>query len=144
MLGNCAVARACGAAGVSAMGGWTGWGASEVGRAVGGPFARLRLALVPVMRLVLAPFAAPAPLALSDGWSVSLAVFQLGFSAVVSVTLWRLSAWQRRDGGVGQKAQGATARLGGERPRANAPDAQAPGGGRGGAPAGLRARGPTG
>src|SRR4051812_34474193 len=66
-----------------------------------------------------------APLALSDGWSVSLAVFQLAFSAVVSVTLWRLSAWQRRYEGLEEKLQDATARLVDERLRATAADADA-------------------
>ena len=58
------------------------------------------------------------PLALSDGLSVSLAVFQLVFSAVASVTLWRLSAWQRRYEGLEAKLQETAARLVDERLRA--------------------------
>jgi hypothetical protein len=91
------------------MGSVPGWGASGVGHAV----------------VVAVGGAALAPLGMSDGWSVSLAVFQLGFSAVVSVTLWRLSAWQRRYEGMEQKLQEATARLVDERLRANAADAEA-------------------
>src|SRR3954466_6505434 len=91
------------------MGGVPEWGASGVEHAVVAAVGRVAL----------------APLALSDGWSVSLAVFQLGFSAVVSVTLWRLSAWQRRYEGLEQKLQEATARLVDERLRANAADAEA-------------------
>src|SRR3954470_17646225 len=98
--------------GGNSMGGLPGWGASGAGDVVIGP-------------LGLAPFAPLTLLALSDGWSVSLAVFQLGFSAVVSVTLWRLSAWQRRYEGLEQKLQEATARLVDERLRANAADAEA-------------------
>ena len=51
------------------------------------------------------------PLALSDGLTISLAVFQLVFSAVVSVSLWRLTAWQRRYEGLESKLNEATARL---------------------------------
>ena len=51
------------------------------------------------------------PLALSDGLTVSLAVFQLVFSAVVSVSLWRLTAWQRRYEGLEGKLNDATTRL---------------------------------
>ena len=50
-------------------------------------------------------------LALSDGLTVSLAVFQLVFSAVVSVSLWRLTAWQRRYEGLEGKLNDATTRL---------------------------------
>ena len=50
-------------------------------------------------------------LAVSDGLTVSLAVFQLGFSAVVSVSLWRLTAWQRRYEGLEGKLNDATNRL---------------------------------
>jgi hypothetical protein len=54
----------------------------------------------------------PTPtLALSDGLTVSLAVFQLVFSAVVSVSLWRLTAWQRRYEGLEGKLNDATTRL---------------------------------
>jgi predicted nucleic acid-binding Zn-ribbon protein len=81
-----------------------GWDAAGADRAVVGPLA---------------------PLGLSDGWSVSLAIFQLGFSAVVSVTLWRLSAWQRRYEGLEQRLQDATERLVDERLRATAADADA-------------------
>ena len=52
-----------------------------------------------------------SPLALSDGLTISLAVFQLAFSAVVSVALWRLTAWQRRYEGLESKLNDATARL---------------------------------
>ena len=38
----------------------------------------------------------PFPVALSDALSVALALFQLAFSACVSVVLFRLTAWQRR------------------------------------------------
>jgi hypothetical protein len=58
------------------------------------------------------------PLALSDGFSVSLAVFQLVFSAVASLTLWRLSAWQRRYEGLEGKLHEATTQLVDERFRA--------------------------
>jgi hypothetical protein len=58
------------------------------------------------------------PLALGDGFSVSLAVFQLVFSAVVSITLWRLSAWQRRYEGLEGKLHETTTRLVDERFRA--------------------------
>src|SRR3954469_12379692 len=51
------------------------------------------------------------PLALSDGVTVSMAVFQLVFSAVVSVSLWRLTAWQRRYEGLEGKLHEATTRL---------------------------------
>jgi hypothetical protein len=50
-------------------------------------------------------------LALSDGVTVSLAVFQLAFSAIVSVSLWRLTAWQRRYEGLEGKLHDATSRL---------------------------------
>jgi hypothetical protein len=58
------------------------------------------------------------PLALGDGVSVSLAVFQLVFSAIVSITLWRLSAWQRRYEGLEGKLHETTTRLVDERFRA--------------------------
>ena len=51
------------------------------------------------------------PLALSDAVTVFLAVFQLGFSAVVSVALWRLTAWQRQYDGLEGKLHEATTRL---------------------------------
>lgn len=57
-------------------------------------------------------------LGISDGFSVSLAVFQLVFSAIVSITLWRLSAWQRRYEGLEGKLHEATTRLVDERFRA--------------------------
>ena len=66
----------------------------------------------------LLPAALPAPLALSDGLHISLAVFQLAFSAVVSVALWRLTAWQRRYEGLEQRLHETTARLVEERFRA--------------------------
>src|SRR5688572_6425271 len=51
------------------------------------------------------------PLAASDGVTVFLAIFQLVFSAVVSVSLWRLTAWQRRYEGLEGKLNDATTRL---------------------------------
>src|SRR5687767_1471670 len=57
------------------------------------------------------PEAPMFPLALSDPLTVSLAVFQLAFSAVVSVALWRLTAWQRKYEGLEGKLQDATTRL---------------------------------
>ena len=57
------------------------------------------------------------PLAMSDGFSFSLAVFQLVFSAVVSLALWRLTAWQRRYEGMEAKVQETTTRLVDERLR---------------------------
>ncbi len=50
-------------------------------------------------------------LALSDGFTVSLAAFQLVFSGIVSVALWRLTAWQRRYEGLEAKLHDATTRL---------------------------------
>ena len=49
---------------------------------------------------------------------VFLAVFQLVFSAVVSLTLWRLAAWQRRYEGLEDRLHEATTRLIDERFRA--------------------------
>ena len=57
-------------------------------------------------------------LALSDALTVSLAVFQLAFSAVVSISLWRLTAWQRRYEGLEGKLHETTTRLVDERFRA--------------------------
>ena len=51
------------------------------------------------------------PLALADGLTVSLAVFQLLFSAVVSLSLWRLTAWQRKYEGLETRLHDATTRL---------------------------------
>jgi hypothetical protein len=51
------------------------------------------------------------PLALADSLTVSLAVFQLVFSAVVSISLWRLTAWQRKYEGLEGKLHEATTRL---------------------------------
>lgn len=53
----------------------------------------------------------PFPLALADGVTVFLAVFQLVFSGVVSVSLWRLTAWQRKYEGLEAKLHDATTRL---------------------------------
>jgi chromosome segregation ATPase len=58
------------------------------------------------------------PLALSDNLTVSLAIFQLVFSFVVSLTLWRLTAWQRRYEGLEDRLHDATTRLIDERFRA--------------------------
>ena len=51
------------------------------------------------------------PLAASDGVTVFLAVFQLVFSAIVSVSLWRLTAWQRKYEGLEDKLHEASTRL---------------------------------
>ena len=51
------------------------------------------------------------PLALSDSLTIFMAVFQIVFSAVVSVSLWRLTAWQRRYEGLEGKLHEATTRL---------------------------------
>src|SRR5688500_14115081 len=50
-------------------------------------------------------------LALTDSVTIALAVFQLAFSAVVSVSLWRLTAWQRKYEGLEGKLHDATSRL---------------------------------
>lgn len=42
---------------------------------------------------------------------VFLAIFQLVFSAIVSITLWRLTAWQRRYEGLEDRLHDATTRL---------------------------------
>lgn len=55
----------------------------------------------------------PAPLA-----AESLTVFQFVFSAIVSLTLWRLTAWQRRYEGLEARLHEATGRLVDERFRA--------------------------
>ena len=52
-----------------------------------------------------------SPLALADGLTVSLAVFQLVFSGIVSISLWRLTAWQRKYEGLEAKLHDATTRL---------------------------------
>jgi hypothetical protein len=57
-------------------------------------------------------------LSLSDNLTVSLAIFQLVFSFVVSLTLWRLTAWQRRYEGLEDRLHDATTRLIDERFRA--------------------------
>ena len=49
---------------------------------------------------------------------IFLAVFQLVFSAIVSITLWRLTAWQRRYEGLEDRLHEATTRLIDERFRA--------------------------
>ena len=50
-------------------------------------------------------------LALSDPLTISLAAFQLVFSAIVSISLWRLTAWQRKYEGLEGKLNDATTRL---------------------------------
>ena len=60
----------------------------------------------------------PLPLALADGLHVALALFQLLFSAAVSVALFRLTAWQRRYEGLEAKLHDAATRLVDERLRA--------------------------
>jgi hypothetical protein len=80
-----------------------------------------RLNCVPLPLALLATpreVAGGITLALGDGFSVSLAVFQLVFSAIVSITLWRLSAWQRRYEGLEGKLHETTTRLVDERFRA--------------------------
>ena len=57
-------------------------------------------------------------LAISDNLTVFLAIFQLVFSAVASLTLWRLTAWQRRYDGLEERLHEATTRLVDERFRA--------------------------
>ena len=57
-------------------------------------------------------------LAIPENLTVPLAVFQLVFSAVVSITLWRLTAWQRRYEGLEDRLHDATTRLIDERFRA--------------------------
>ena len=55
------------------------------------------------------------PLALADALHVALAVFQLAFSAAVSVALFRVTAWQRRYEGLDAKLNDAAAQLVDER-----------------------------
>ena len=50
-------------------------------------------------------------LAASDSVTVFLAGFQLVFSAIVSISLWRLTAWQRRYEGLEGKLNDASTRL---------------------------------
>src|SRR5215208_7571357 len=50
-------------------------------------------------------------LSLSDNLTLPLAIFQLVFSAIVSITLWRLTAWQRRYEGLEDRLHEATTRL---------------------------------
>ena len=57
-------------------------------------------------------------LATNDNLTVFVAAFQLVFSAVVSITLWRLTAWQRRYEGLEDRLHEATTRLVDERFRA--------------------------
>ena len=57
-------------------------------------------------------------LALSDNLTVFLAAFQLVFSFVVSLSLWKLTAWQRRYEGLEDRLHDATTRLVDERFRA--------------------------
>ena len=58
------------------------------------------------------------PLALSDALHVALALFQLTFSAAVSVVQFRLTAWQRRYEGTETKLQETAGQLVEERFRA--------------------------
>ena len=60
----------------------------------------------------------PLPLALADGMTVALALFQLVFSAVVSVALWKLTTWQRRYEGLEDRLHQTTTKLIEERFRA--------------------------
>ena len=50
-------------------------------------------------------------LAASDQVTVFLAAFQLVFSAIVSISLWRLTAWQRKYEGLEGKLNDASSRL---------------------------------
>jgi hypothetical protein len=50
-------------------------------------------------------------LALSDPAQITLAVFQLAFSAVVSIVLWKLTAAQRKTEGMETKLGDLTAKL---------------------------------
>jgi hypothetical protein len=50
-------------------------------------------------------------LAASDTVTIFLAAFQLVFSAIVSVSLWRLTAWQRKYEGLEGKLHEASTRL---------------------------------
>jgi hypothetical protein len=59
----------------------------------------------------------PHPLALSDALHVALALFQLLFSAAVSVVLFRMTAWQRRFEGTEAKLQETASQLVEERLR---------------------------
>ena len=65
-----------------------------------------------------APNQAIALLATADALTVPLAAFQLAFSAVVSLALWRLTGWQRRAEGVEARLHEAAGRLVDERFRA--------------------------
>lgn len=58
------------------------------------------------------PFPAPA---VADVLAVPAVAFQLVFSAAVSLTLWRLAAWQRRYEGMEARLHDAAARLVDER-----------------------------
>ena len=58
------------------------------------------------------------PLAISDNLTVALAIFQLVFSFLVSLSLWKLTAWQRRYEGLEDRLHDATTRLIDERFRA--------------------------
>ena len=57
-------------------------------------------------------------LSTAEPLTIPLAVFQLVFSAIVSLTLWRLTAWQRRYEGLESRLHEATSRLVDERFRA--------------------------
>src|SRR5687768_13132367 len=77
---------------------------------------------VPTARSVLIPSSHSSlvthhhvPLGMSDGLSFSLAIFQLAFSCIVSVVLWRLTAWQRRYEGLEGRLNDIAARLVDER-----------------------------
>ena len=65
------------------------------------------------------------PLALSDALSVALALFQLFFSAAVSIVLFRLTAWQRRYEGMEVKLQETANQLVDERFRGLATELRA-------------------
>ena len=72
-----------------------------------------------------APAVALLPVAASSDLSVPAAAFQLLFSALVSLVLWRLTAWQRSYEGLEQRLNDAAGRLADERLRALAAAADA-------------------
>ena len=65
-----------------------------------------------------APNHAIGLLATVDALALPMAAFQLAFSAVVSLALWRLTGWQRRAQGVEARLHEAAGRLVDERFRA--------------------------
>jgi uncharacterized protein involved in exopolysaccharide biosynthesis len=68
---------------------------------------------------------AHVPPAVADALTVPLAVFQLAFSAAVSLALWRLGAWQRRTDGLEARLNDAAGRIIDERFRSLANELEA-------------------